>query len=153
MTRSTLIKRIHVLKRDLCLDDETYRSILSSIANGKTSCKDIDLEYLNLIYQALERLSQKTNQSRITRNDRLQKKIAKLGLLLNWSWQDIANFIKRETGGKHISTRSCNAAELAKIINGLVSIINDRLSTGNLKLSEKDLKDFLKYTQTHKEAA
>jgi phage gp16-like protein len=152
MTRSTLIKRIHVLKRDLNLDDDTYRSILASIADGKTSCKDIDLEYLNLVYIALERLAQKMVQSRITRNDRLQKKIAKLGYLLGWNWQAIANFIKRETGGRHISTRSCNALELTKVINGMVSIIDDRLSTGELKLSEKDIKDFLKNTQTHKEA-
>jgi len=152
MIRSALIKRIHVLKRVLNLDDETYRSILSSISNGKTSCKEIDLEYLNLVYIALERLAQKMIQSRVTRNDRLQKKIAKLGYLLGWNWQAIANFIKRETLGKHISTRSCSTLELTKVINGMLSIINDRLASGELKLSEKDLKDFLKYTQTHKEA-
>ena len=58
MKRNDLIKRIHVLKHDLSLDEDTYRTILLSIS-GKESCASIDDEYLNLIKQQLEGMQQR----------------------------------------------------------------------------------------------
>jgi phage gp16-like protein len=147
MTRNSLIQRIHTLKRDLSLDDEMYRTILESIA-GKRSCKDIDDEYLNLIYQTLNSQFQKTVQTRVRKNVQLQKKISKLGFLLNWNWKRISEFCYQQINKK--STQNCSAAELNKIINGMVAIINDKLAAGKIELSPKDLQDFLYYTQTHK---
>lgn len=40
MTQS-LIAKIHIAKKQLCLDDETYRQLLATAANGKSSCKDM----------------------------------------------------------------------------------------------------------------
>jgi phage gp16-like protein len=147
MIRNSLIKRIHSLKRELSLNDETYRTILESIT-GKRSCKDIDDEYLNLIYQALKNQFQKTIQTRVRRNVQLHKKISKLGFLLNWNWKRIAEFCSQQTGKR--STQSCNSAELTKIINGMTEVINDKLAANELKLSPKDLQGFLYYTQNHK---
>ena len=149
MTRNITIGRIHQLKTQLCLDEETYRTILASCSNGKTSCRDIDDEYLNLIKQALENLLAKQQHGAPgqNKNAREQAKIAKLGFMLGWSWHDIAGFVKRETEGRKVSTRSCDKVELGKIINGMVALINDGLTTGKITLGHKDLQDFLKYTQ------
>lgn len=148
MNRNALIQRIHVLKRDLSLGDETYRTILRSIS-GEESCAVIDDEYLNLIKQQLESLQQKQQHGAPgqNKNTRENAKIAKLGFMLGWSWHDIAGFVKRETQGRKISTRSCDKYELQKIINGMIALINDGLTKGTLKLAHPDLQAFLKYTQ------
>jgi hypothetical protein len=148
-SRNSLIQRIHVLKRDLLLDDDTYRSILQSIC-GKDSCADIDDEYLNLIKQQLEGMlaRMRAGRSIVFKNAKEHAKIAKLGYLLGWSWFDIAHFVKKETQGRRISTRSCDASELQKVINGMIALINDRLAAGKLTLAHRDLEDFLKNTQS-----
>lgn len=148
MSRNSLIQRIHVLKRDLSLDEETYRVILRSIS-GRDSCAVIDDEYLNLIKQQLEGMlnRMRAGSSLVLKNANEHRKIAKLGYLLGWSWHDIAGFCFKEVGRR--STHNCNAAELGKIINGMIALINDGLTRGTLKLAHPDLKDFLKYTQSH----
>jgi phage major head subunit gpT-like protein len=146
-SRNSLIQRIHVLKRDLSLDDETYRVILHSIC-GKDSCAAIDDEYLNLIKQQMEGMldRMRAGSSLKLTNVQEHKKIAKLGYLLGWNWHDIAGFCFKEVKKK--STQSCTAAELGKIINGMIALVNDGLSKGALKLHHQDLMDFLKYTQS-----
>jgi hypothetical protein len=144
--RTFLIKRIHVLKRELALDDETYRTVLETIA-GKRSCRDIDDEYLNLICQALEGQLRKRmlGKSSHNTNTQLQAKISKLGYLLGWSWPEIARFCERINHKR--STKSCTAVELEKIVLGMTAIINSRLAAGELILSHKDLSEFLRHTQ------
>lgn len=39
--RANTIKLIHVARRSLGLDDETYRAMLGSIIPGKISCRDM----------------------------------------------------------------------------------------------------------------
>jgi len=148
MNRNVLIGRIHQLKKQLLLDEETYRTVLMSIS-GKNSCKGIDLEYLNIIKQSLEGLlqRQRLGSSLKLTNAAEHRKIAKLGYLLGWSWPDIAGFCFKEVKKK--STQSCTAAELGKIINGMVNIINDKIADGSLTLPHSDLVSFLKYTQSH----
>ncbi|MGD0591065.1 MAG: phage protein GemA/Gp16 family protein [Bacteroidota bacterium] len=144
--RNFLIQRIHVLKRDLSLDDETYRTILRSIS-GKESCADIDDEYLNLIKQQLESVQQRRQlgSSLKLKNENEHRKIAKLGFLLGWSWHDIAGFCFKQTGKR--STHTCDNLGLRKIISGMTNIINDKLADGSLKLAHKDLEIFLRHTQ------
>jgi len=142
--RNSLIKRIHVLKRELSLDDDTYRTILRTVS-GEESCADIDDEYLNLVKQTLEGHQQKTQQTRIAKNEHLQKKISKLGFILNWNWTRIADFCKQQTGKR--STQSCNPSELTKIVNGMIAIINDKISKQEIVLPHAEMQEFLKYTQ------
>ena len=148
MNRNTLIGRIHQLKKSLLLDDETYRTILASCANGETSCREIDDEYLNLIKQQMENMlgRMRAGSSLKLTNAAEHRKIAKLGYLLDWNWQDIAGFCFKEVKKK--STQSCTAAELGKVINGMVSIINSKLADGSLILPHADLQAFLKYSQS-----
>ena len=146
-SRSFLIQRIHVLKRDLMLSDENYKIILESIS-GKFSCADIDDEYLNIIKQQMEGMFDRMHAGSSLKltNAQEHKKIAKLGYLLGWNWNDIAGFCFKEVKKK--STQSCTAAELGKIINGMIALINDGLATGKITLVHRDLEDFLKYTQS-----
>lgn len=151
MTRNATIGRIHQLKALTGVAEEDYRTILASCSNGKTSCRDMDDEYLNLVKQTFERLYAKQQHGLPGGNklSREESKIAKLGILLGWSWHDIANFVKRQTEGRKISTKSCTPAELTKVINGMVELINDGLTKGTLQLAHPDLEKFLKYTQQH----
>lgn len=143
MTRNSLIRRIHVLKRELALDDETYRTILESIS-GKRSCSEIDDEYVNLVLKSLEGQASKVRQTRVQANVRLQRKIARLGYILKWSWRDIAGFCFKETGKR--STQSCSAAELNKVVNGMIAVTDDRLDEGLIVLSPTQLDDYLRHT-------
>lgn len=53
MTKDKLIQLIHVARRELKLDDDTYRQKLQA-ATGKTSCKQMNLRELNAAYQAFK---------------------------------------------------------------------------------------------------
>ncbi len=52
--RSNTIKLIHVARRTLGLDDETYRAMLATVVPGKNSCRDMSLQELKKVVTALE---------------------------------------------------------------------------------------------------
>lgn len=146
MTRNKFIQRIHVLKRDLGLDDETYRTVLDSVA-GKTSCTNLEEEELNLVLLALEKMSRGGNgaTSVTLRNQRQQRFIARLMDYLGWTWKQTSHFCVRQTGKR--STRSCNAAELSKVIIGMIRLIDEDIEKGRLKLSPEKLEEYRRYTK------
>jgi phage gp16-like protein len=146
-TRSGLIKRIHVLKRELSFDDDTYRTVLESIT-GKRSCADIDDEYLDLVCKSLEGQLKKTQQTQIRQNVQLERKIAKLGYILRWNWYDIAGFCVKETGKR--TTRACSALELNKVVNGMVAVIDNRLESGVIVMLPSQLSDYLRHTHNRR---
>ena len=54
MTNATVIKLIHVARRELRLDDDTYRALLTSVIPGKSSCRDMSLPELQAVLEAME---------------------------------------------------------------------------------------------------
>lgn len=52
MRKNTLAK-IHIAKKQLGLDDETYRSLIAVATDGKTSCKDCNMGELNSVLVTL----------------------------------------------------------------------------------------------------
>ncbi|EAO9637452.1 DUF1018 domain-containing protein [Salmonella enterica] len=54
MERDKLISTIHVAKRELRLDEETYKNALHT-ATGKTSCRDMTLAELSKVLAAFEK--------------------------------------------------------------------------------------------------
>lgn len=149
MTRKDLNRRIGKLAFGILkLPEETYRSIVLSIDEKSggylRNCSD---ESAHLILLAVQQMANKDRFHRMEARSKAERKIAKLGYLLKWSWADIAGFVEREVGKR--STRSCTPTELAKIVNGMVATINDRLARGLLQLSQTDLHGFLKHTQSH----
>lgn len=53
--KRTLIAKIHIAKKDLAMDDDTYRDVLERVT-GKTSCKDMTLNELKKVIADLKRL-------------------------------------------------------------------------------------------------
>ncbi|EEC8688440.1 TPA: phage protein GemA/Gp16 family protein, partial [Escherichia coli] len=52
--RGKLISAIHVAKRELALDDETYTSALLA-ATGKTSCRDMSPDELSRVLDVFKK--------------------------------------------------------------------------------------------------
>ncbi|HDG1667442.1 TPA: regulatory protein GemA [Kluyvera ascorbata] len=52
--RANTIKLIHVARRSLGLDDETYRVFLDSVVPGKRSCRDMSAQQLQAVLDALK---------------------------------------------------------------------------------------------------
>ncbi|APW08179.1 gp16 family protein [Salmonella enterica] len=63
MQRANLIKLIHVARRKLALDDETYRSVLSGAVPGKKSCRDMKIGELEAVLKIMERKGFKREKS------------------------------------------------------------------------------------------
>ncbi len=60
--RTRLIQLIHVGKRELQLDDDTYRALLKR-ETGNDSCKEMKIEELNKVLSAMERQGFKRKKS------------------------------------------------------------------------------------------
>lgn len=54
-TRRTLIAKIHIAKKDLAMDDETYRDVLQRVT-GKDSCKNMTIVELKKVISDMKRL-------------------------------------------------------------------------------------------------
>lgn len=55
MDRSKLLRLIHIARRDLQLDDETYRATLGLTAGGETSCRDMNVSELLRVLEAFKK--------------------------------------------------------------------------------------------------
>lgn len=53
--RANTIKLIHVARRSLGLDDETYRSMLTSVVPGKHSCRDMSDVQLKKVLETMKK--------------------------------------------------------------------------------------------------
>lgn len=108
MDRPRLIRLIHVAKRDLGLDDDTYRALLAEECNGKASAAYLTLKELETVLARLKRGGFKV---RSTRGDRAQAPdpqsskiralwldLAAMGAVKNPSEAALGAFIKRMTG-------------------------------------------------------
>jgi len=146
--RADLIKYIHVLKRDLGLDEDTYRSVLYNVAGG-TSCSHLDEENLNLVYLAFKKMrdNQEVN-SPAQKNPDQHRMIARLGYILKWDWNDIAHFCQREV--KKQSTKTCNPAELSKVIRGMIGVIDYRVKCGVLMMNHTECFDYERHVKRHR---
>lgn len=60
--KRTLIAKIHIAKKDLAMDDATYRDVLVRVT-GKNSCKDMSLSELKAVIKDLKRLGFTVKQS------------------------------------------------------------------------------------------
>lgn len=112
--RQRLIRLIHVAKRDLQLDDDTYRAILQRVG-GKGSSSDLTVPELEKVLEHLKRSGFKVRSkakqpapaksSRPLAQDAESKKIRALwlfmhqiGVVKNPSEEALASYVKRITG-------------------------------------------------------
>jgi phage gp16-like protein len=149
MNRNDFIKKIHVLKRDLGMIDEDYRMVLYNIS-GKTSCKDIGIEELNLITIALGKMKDNTGVAgQVKKNPQQHKMIARLMDILGWNWNRTAEYCEQITNKK--STKACSPQELSNIIRGMVATIDHHLSTGKIKMNHTERFEYDRHTKHHRQ--
>ncbi len=120
--RLRLIKLIHVARRELCMDDDTYRLLLSGMKGlgGATSTADLSVPNL---YRVLEQLKQRGFKVRPSKKQRplaaddQSKKIRALWLTLHGmgevrdpSEEALAKFVLKMTGVQALQWLSSDQA-------------------------------------------
>jgi phage gp16-like protein len=104
MTRTQLIKIIHVAKRELRMDEDTYRQLLNTYA-GVESTREMNLGQLNQILDAMKKIGFKVRtqkKEKLTATDDQSKKIR----LCGWKWLTKVLFATAPNGQ---STSTCIA--------------------------------------------
>ncbi|RYC42829.1 gp16 family protein [Pectobacterium zantedeschiae] len=110
MTKNQLIKLIHIAKRDLQLDDDTYRQLLITVT-GKSSTRDMIVPQLDTVLGAMKKrgfkikAAKKANSTRLLDDSPQSRKIRSLwlemadaGIIRDRSEAALARWVKRETG-------------------------------------------------------
>jgi len=105
--RARLVRLIHVAKRALALDDETYRAMIHEVCDGKTSAADLSVPELDAVLKRMKRGGFKVRSARADRAlacDPQSSKIralwldlAGMGVVKNSSEAALAAFVKRMT--------------------------------------------------------
>lgn len=107
MSRQAGLAKIHIAKKELCLDDDTYRQLLQEVG-GVTSSKDLTEQGMTKVLERMRQAGFKPkskpqsraladdNQSRMIRGLWLQ--LHELGAVRSPDESALAAFIKRMTG-------------------------------------------------------
>lgn len=119
MTRTQLIKIIHVAKRELCMDEDTYRQLLNTYA-GIESTREMNLGQLNQILDAMKKIGFKVRaqkKEKLTATDDQSKKIRSLwlemadeGFIRDCSERAINVYVHRITGISRLDWLNTRAA-------------------------------------------
>lgn len=155
MNRAELIKRIHVVKRQAGLSDDQYRAHLEK-ASGHRSCALMNEEELNRVLAALRQITVgavgrppmrkgRGQHPKLNRTGDMHRKIARLMDYLGWSWKNTAGFCHRIVGED--DTRKCDAKQLRKVILGMTAMIEQKIASGELKLTHTELFEFRRHTR------
>lgn len=84
-----MIKVIHIARRDLHLDDDTYRSLLGAVVPGKSSCREMTIIELQNVIQALEAKGFKSKPLR--RSKRRMSAPSDVSLKIRAIWKTMFN--------------------------------------------------------------
>lgn len=119
MTKTHYIRLIHVAKRDLQLDEETYRQLLNTYA-GVDSTRDMDIRQLNQTLEAMKKIGFKIHtkqKDKLTATDDQSRKIRSLwlemadeGFIRDSSERAINVYVHRITGISRLDWLSTLAA-------------------------------------------
>lgn len=138
MTKRALIAQIHIAKKDLGLDDDTYRHALKA-ATGKTSAGDMTVPELHKAIAAFKergfkvRPGKKTGpKSRAytktkhgteiggpTQGDKIRAlwlSMADDGIVRDRSEEALRNYIRKQTKGEYSAPQFCDADTASNII-------------------------------------
>jgi phage gp16-like protein len=151
VTRRRLNHKVRALAHGtLGLDEETYRTVVESVTGKRhvTECND---EEANLVLLALRRMkgSRKERSGGGNSNGQQQRFIARLMDHLHWTWQDTAGFCERVVKKK--STRQCDAAELSKIIRGMIAIIDQDVTKGKIQMSHTERFEYEQHVKHYRQ--
>ncbi|ABE50991.1 gp16 family protein [Methylobacillus flagellatus] len=134
--RNNALAKIHIAKKELGLDDDTYELILSNLCKGKTSAADLDWLELQKVLKHFESkgwISKPAKKARTTTTMKrdsdevaliraLWLNLHKLGAVKNPSEQAIAAFTKRQYGvGHHKWLDKNQATHMAEALKSWIS--------------------------------
>lgn len=126
-TRS-MIAKVHIARKDLALDDTTYRALLVRVT-GQESCAKMNNGQLSKILDEFKRLGWKAKRPRKSGQrkmaDDAQSRMVRgmwitlhqHGLVRDASEEALAAYVKRMTGIEDLAW--LNEAQVSKVINGL----------------------------------
>lgn len=141
MSKRALIAQIHIAKKELALDDDTYRALLKS-ATGKTSCSDMTVPDLHKAIHAFKERGFKvrpgkktgpTSRKRIktkhgteiggpTQGDKIRAlwlTMADDGIVRDRSEEALRNYIRRQTRNQFSAPQFCDEYSASQVIEAL----------------------------------
>lgn len=134
----TALAKIHILKKQACLDDDSYRDLLER-ETGKRSSKDLNLDQRLKVITALSDLVPSQEATVTGKYGRKMQALWiagwNLGVIRDRSDKAMISFLRRQTGLDHHRFLR-DAGDANKAIDALKSMI--RRSTGNSGLFTRD---------------
>ncbi|WP_334469881.1 gp16 family protein [Arsenophonus sp. PmNCSU2021_1] len=92
MNRATLIKLIHVARRELQLDEETYRAALMKVCADKTSCREMTVPELVRVLHAFQQKGFTVRSKPVLRGVKPASPVAKI--LAIWQTMHRQGFVQ-----------------------------------------------------------
>ena len=156
--RKSLIRQVHILAyQKLKMSEDEYRQVVESVT-GERSVGDLPAEKIEKVLVALRRIPigtlgghQREGPGRQHVNRPQQGLIAHLMEYLGWNWSSTAKFCKRITG--HPDTRACDAAELRKVIRGMIALIEQDVASGRIRMTTEQQIHFKRLAYPHMKEA
>jgi len=128
--RNTQIAKIKIAKKDLGMDDETYRDMLE-LVTGKRSAADLDFSQRNAVLHHLEiKLGWKPKRKKVgpkkrrvtSQADKIRAlwiELHELGIVRDKSESALMTYVRRMTNGKYAAPQFCDAATASRMIETL----------------------------------
>lgn len=143
-TKKSYIAQIHIAKKQLGMDDDTYRALLSS-ATGKTSCSDMNISQLGNALHAMKQRGfkparAKSNKqygpksrapgvdregreyNRKSQGDKIRLlwiKMADDGIVQSGSESALCKYVQRMSNGRYQAPQWCDVKTATRIIESL----------------------------------
>ena len=134
-SRRAMLAKVHIAKKDLGLDDDTYRDVLGSVT-GKRSSGDMTVPELDSVLARFRRLGWAPHRKAATARGRSRDRVATgphtakiralwlsawyLGVTRSRSDEALVAFVKRQTG-LDAAVWAHDTADSMKVIEGLKS--------------------------------
>ncbi len=129
--RNALIKKIHIAKRDLGMNDETYRDFLERETN-KTSCKDLSEDQMRHVMDKFAELGWKPNIKGTFRAPSKKPYVRKIyaiwgqlcrdGIWRNKKRSSLVTFVKEHVGCE--DPEWLTQEQASKVIYALQAMVN-----------------------------
>ena len=129
MTRQSDIAKIHIAKKDLNMDDETYRAMLTDVAKVDSASK-LDFAGRQNVLHRLQQLGWRPKRKPLktgpkssgTMADKIRAlwiEMAAQGIVHDKSEAALMAYVKRMTNGKYHAPQFCDAHHANRIIEAL----------------------------------
>lgn len=145
MQRANLIKLIHVARRELALDDDTYRVMIGRVVPGKTSCRDLKPAELERVLQAMQEQGFKRRQPSRTVPAGVTDKIRVIwrimhreGHVTDGSDKALDAFVQRTT---RVKNGGAGVARLAWLRGDQASVVLESLKRWHMRCMLERLPD------------